>query len=45
MKKLEKNGDVTKRLALIAILAVLAYAIGGEIGVGVLALFLMLTAA
>ena len=44
MKILKQEGEVTKKFALIAILAVLAYAIGGEIGVGILALFLMLSA-
>ena len=44
MKILKQEGDITKKFALIAILAVIAYALGQEIGIGILALFLMLNA-
>lgn len=40
-----KNGDMSKKIAVIAIMAALAYAVFGEIGVAIVALFLMLTAA
>lgn len=39
-----KNGDMTKKIAVIAIMAALAYVLFGEIGVGILAIVLMLMA-
>lgn len=40
-----KKGDLSKKVALIAIVVAIAYALFGEVGVGIVALFLLLTAA
>ncbi len=40
-----KKGDLSKKIALIAIVVAIAYALFGEVGVGIVALFLLLTAA
>ena len=40
-----KKGDLSKKVALIAIIVAVAYVMFGEVGVGIVALFLLLTAA
>ena len=40
-----KEGDLSKKVALLAIVIAIAYILFGEVGVGIVALFLLLTAA
>ena len=40
-----KKGDLSKKVALIAIVVAIAYILFREVGVGIVALFLLLTAA
>lgn len=39
-----KNGDMSKKVAVIAIMMAIAYVLFGEIGVGIVAIVLMLMA-